>query len=175
LIGKGSNGDSVMRSLVLIAVGVLTTFILPNTLIEACFALGLDADLIRGTTAIGIFVVGLIIIAVGLYIFRNTHRIWYGSFEIAVGFLLMISAVSTYAELYINETIQFNFSDVPDHFKPQTQGLFGWRSTTVAMLQIAAAIYVLIRGLDNLGEGLRASSHSKWKLLWSRVFQTGSK
>ena len=159
-----------MRGLVIIIFGALTTFRGPYLLF---WAFGHSADLVP---IMAIVVLGLCLVGAGLYVLRNTHRIWYALLEIVVAVFLMISAASIYVGLYLDDTLHFNFSDepAPEH-KPHTQGALGLQSTTVAMLQVAAAIYVFIRGLDNLGEGLRSSSYSRMKLLWTRVFQTHSK
>jgi hypothetical protein len=159
-----------MRGLVVIIFGALTTFRGPYLLL---LAYGHTQDLVP---VMAIIIFGLCLVAAGLYVLRNTHRIWYALLEIIVAIFLMISAVSIYIGLYLDETLQFNFSDEPTpQYKPPTQGALGLQSTTIAVLQVAAAIYVFIRGLDNFGEGLRSSSCSKLKLLWTRVFQTASK
>lgn len=163
-----------MRSLIIIILGAVTILFVPRILLMAFLAFG-EPELVRGYPALAVIIMGLIIVAGGLYVLRNTHRIWYGALEMGVGVLLMISAVSTYVELLLNDTLHFNFSDHAVEHQPHVQGYLGLQSTSLAILQVAAAIYVLIRGLDNFGEGLRSSSHSKWTLLWARVFQTSSK
>jgi hypothetical protein len=55
------------------------------------------------------------------------------------------------------------------------EGWLQWDATWVALLPVAAAVYILVRGLDNLGEGLDELSNPAWRRRWRFVFPVGDR
>jgi hypothetical protein len=83
--------------------------------------------------------VGLILIGMGFYAVRRVHRIFYGSVEILAGIVLAFYAISPALNLGAREVVT-----------------------------LAAAFYVIVRGLDNIGEGLK--TYPKVNARWEAIF-----
>ena len=121
-------------------------------LLAACkvaFVLGMPhAALIIGTLA-------MLPIAVTFYRMRLRNRLWYGGFELAValGFFYFLVA-----NFYENE-------------KP-----FALDLVTGRMLTTFAAIYFMVRALENIGVGLQGSKYENgWLTVFPPSKQNGGK
>jgi hypothetical protein len=104
-------------------------------------------------TAIGLWVVGCGCIGIFLYMMRQEARLLYGCIEV-------IFASGALAAAVINAIQVLESAGRAD--MPAGQAKF------VAIFIIAAAIYILVRGLDNIGEGLR--KHPGPNKRWERIF-----
>ncbi len=92
---------------------------------------------------------GLCTFAVALYALRTWNRLLYGLAELAVaGATILGAAASSY-------------------FGKQGQG---FDFVLGDALPIAAAVYVLVRALDNIGEGLKRKNGGKYPAVWSKIF-----
>jgi uncharacterized membrane protein YhaH (DUF805 family) len=80
----------------------------------------------------------LLVSGVSLYVMRRSHRLLYGVIEI-VGAVVLV---------WVTFFRAFQTASLDDELK------------------LAAAIYVFVRGMDNIGEGLSA----KRKAVWDRYF-----
>ena len=104
------------------------------------------------TTMLGFVTASLVFAGVALYQLRRAFRLYYGLIEIAVGVLLLYLTVKIL--LYGHSQLSGYFSD-------------NERKLSVS-LQIGAALYVLVRGLDNICAGLRPGSWTR--KCWDRIF-----
>jgi hypothetical protein len=114
-------------------------------------------------------VVGFFLIAVGLYALRAGFRFVYGLLEIVFGLLISAGAVNSLSVALQREYVPI-FGGGVYHRPPE--GWLHWSAPWVAWLQIAAAIYILVRGLDNVGEGLNDLPDPRWRERWCRLFPT---
>jgi rRNA-processing protein FCF1 len=78
---------------------------------------------------------GLVVIGVGLYWCRQHFRLSYGAFELFVGAIMSYSGVSMPS---------FDYS----------------RISTATAVPVLSGLYVMVRGLDNLGRGTKGTSTS---------------
>lgn len=85
----------------------------------------------------------LMVILVGflLYAFRQRYRLMYGALEVAVGWLMA-----------------WHFADTFTTFEG---------ASVFSGLQLIAGLYVIVRGLDNVGKGLEGT---RFQAYWERVF-----
>jgi rRNA-processing protein FCF1 len=100
------------------------------------------ASLILSTLHVWGTIVLLAVLAVFLYWFRGRYRLMYGSAELFVGFSASARAFwprFSYAEL-----------------------------NAAGALQVIAGLYVMVRGLDNVGKALEKTRWNDW---WRRVFK----
>jgi len=89
--------------------------------------------------------IGLCLIAIGLYGLREYSRLYYGLIELLFGFFLItLSSLNAW--------------------------IVAASETWVALLLVAASVYILVRAMDNIGEGLKLLSNQKWSMLWQRIF-----
>jgi hypothetical protein len=94
-------------------------------------------EIVRTATVWG-SLAALVILGTCLYALRGRFRLTYGVAELTIGFL---TAAKVFAPT-------FNF------------GTVGWRD----LLSILAGLYVVVRGLDNVGKALEATSYeSAWR------------
>jgi hypothetical protein len=100
-----------------------------------------------------VWVTGLIFVGIGLYMVRRGARLIYGILETMAGVGAIVAAL-------IN-TIRILAT------KPEESFFIG-QNRFVAFFLLAAAIYVLVRGLDNIGEGLADGSKAQRK--WNAIF-----
>jgi hypothetical protein len=80
------------------------------------------------------------------------HRLLFGLIEVVFGIVLLAIAANSYYAAEANEFIPI--VGTGGVFRQPPQGLLHIRSTSVSWFQMAAAIYVLVRGFDNVGVGL---------------------
>lgn len=113
--------------------------------------------------------VGLFLMAVGFYALKVRLRMGYGIVELLFGFLIMASATDRYLVAYQKAAL-----GSPYHNMQSEYDLLRWSITLVPGLQIGAAIYIVVRGLDNIGEGINSLSNKKWGERWRRLFPKGS-
>lgn len=109
----------------------------------------------------------LVFCAVGLYGLRLWSRLLYGMVEIVVGVLITLAAINTYGVAQIREYVPIVGGGV---FHRPPEGVLQLSGPNIALLGMLAAVYILVRGLDNVGEGLR--EHPKWGARWQRVFRS---
>jgi hypothetical protein len=100
-----------------------------------------------------VWVAGFIFVGIGLYMVRRGARLIYGILETMAGIGAIVAAL-------IN-TIRILAT------KPE-ENLFIGQNRFVAVFLLAAAIYVLVRGLDNIGEGLVDGSMAQKR--WNAIF-----
>jgi hypothetical protein len=91
----------------------------------------------------------LIVCAFAANWFRCWSRFWYGCLEIVAAIGLMIIAV---------------FHPEPGHLLLTNGSLFG--SFLSDSLSYVASVYLMVRGLDNIGGDLP----ERWRAGWSRIF-----
>jgi hypothetical protein len=82
------------------------------------------------------------IFAFFLYLLRSLARIQYGITEIAIGTIAMIAASN---------------ADVSGSYR-------------TVLIQIAAGVYIIIRGLDNIKVGIENSPSHPIKRLWNQIY-----
>jgi hypothetical protein len=139
-----------------IAIHAMWVLIVPFSL----FILGAaSADLLGGWELLSIllalwcWVLALAVIGAYLYFLRCRYRLAYGIIEIVAA--LGIVTVSLITTVSVN-------------VRPTTDYVLWWASSFSPWLQLAAAIYILVRGLDNIGEGLKV--YPRASRIWRRVF-----
>jgi hypothetical protein len=98
---------------------------------------------------------GVIYLGVGLYLMRRAARLLYGIVEV-------IAAVALTTVTFVQSIIVLGIKR-PDE-------VFSGQGDITAILQVAAALYVLVRGLDNIGEGLK--KYPKAESMWTAIFPT---
>ncbi|MGC4367987.1 PIN domain-containing protein [Hydrogenophaga sp. R2] len=100
-----------------------------------------NAALLLSTISVWGTVSALLVLGVGLFWYRQRYRLSYGVFEFLVGVMMSI---------YV--------------FLPK----FDYSTLGVAHgLQVLAGLYVMVRGLDNVGNGLQGT---KLEAAWNRLF-----
>jgi hypothetical protein len=85
---------------------------------------------------------GLVCIGMAFYALRRGHRIFYGCVEVLAGLVLAFYAI--------------------------LPALDYWGAKEIVTM--AAAFYVIVRGLDNVGEGLKAypNASAKWEAIFPK-------
>ena len=101
------------------------------------------------------FTTGLASVSVALYMMRRRARLIYGILETLVGLGAIFAAVINIIRL----------------LDTQAEDLFIGQNKVVGAFLLAAAIYIVVRGLDNIGEGLPPDS--KASRIWTAIFPTG--
>lgn len=96
---------------------------------------------IVGTAPIWGTLLVVFLLGVGLYWYRERYRLAYGITEFFIGF--MMSGYVFYPA--------FEYSSLQ----------------LVHAIQLLGGLYVMVRGLDNMGQGLEST---RWEALWKRVF-----
>jgi hypothetical protein len=111
--------------------------------------------------------ISLLLLAIALYDVRARYRLLYGILELAVGFLILLGSINAYSIARGREFVPIVGGGV---FHRPPEGWLHWNATYTSLLPIVAAIYILVRGFDNVGEGLDQLSNPKWATRWRRVF-----
>jgi hypothetical protein len=106
-------------------------------------------------------------VGASLYVLQLRSRLSYGLIELALAALFIASALNSYTVALGREFVPIVGGGI---FQRPPEGWLHWSGPSIASLQIAAAVYVLVRGLDNVGEGLADLSNPKWAIYWRRVF-----
>jgi hypothetical protein len=108
----------------------------------------------------------LILCALGLYSLRLCSRLIYGVIEfLAAGVGGTLIAIDAYGAAQMREYVPIVGGGI--YHRPP-EGVLPWSGPTIALFGMLAAIYVLVQGLDDIGEGLR--KHPKWHAQWQRCF-----
>lgn len=121
-------------------------YLLLSAILSAVVSFGANviyshATILLSTISVWGTVVALPLVGVGLYWYRQRYRLSYGIFELLVGITMSI---------YV--------------FFPK----FDYEALGVALgLQVLAGLYVMVRGLDNVGTGLQGT---KLEVIWNRAF-----
>lgn len=96
---------------------------------------------------------GFISLGMTLYALRRCNRLAYGTIE------LMLAVIGVFLAFY----------NLLDKAESHTmKGVFFSSSNLPYYLQLAGSLYVLVRGLDNVGEGLKR--HPQLAKLWNNRF-----
>jgi hypothetical protein len=118
--------------------------------------------------AVALLVTGLLVVAVGLYALRVRFRLLYGLLELAVGIIIALGAINAYIAALGRENVPIVGGGIW-HRPPE--GWLHWSSPSIAFLAVLGAVYILVRGLDNIGEGLNELSNPKWCAVWDWCFR----
>lgn len=111
------------------------------------------------------FFVSLFLYAVGLYGLRIWSRLLYGVIELVAGAGITLVAINAYGAAQNREYVPIvggGFYHTPP------QGVLHLNGPSIALLGMLVAVYVLVRGLDNVGEGL--GKHPKLNTWWQHCF-----
>lgn len=101
-------------------------------------------------------VIFTICVAIMLYAVRENFRVLYGIVEIVFGI-----SVSTY--------VWFSVSDEVVLIRPYETPLDDYPSgLSAAMVAAFGAVYIIVRGIDNVGTGLK--KHPRFDAMWGNVF-----
>lgn len=95
------------------------------------------------------FTFGLIMFGIALYALRSWNRLIYGILELCFACLTILGTVSIH---FLREA--------------PNGGLVTWLDN----LPIAAGVYVFVRGMDNVGEGLKKRNGGKAPVFWDWLF-----
>ena len=96
--------------------------------------------------------VSLVLCALGLYSLKMWSRLVYGALELGVGATITLGAINAYGvaqDHEITPIVGVGF------FHKRPEGVFQLSGPEVALFAMLAAVYIMVRGLDNIGEGLR--------------------
>ncbi len=96
--------------------------------------------------------VSLILCALGLYALREWSRLTYGLVELAFGVAITVVAVNAYGVAQDHDIGQILGGGI-FHMRPE--GTLQLTGPQIALFGMLAAIYVLVRAFDNIGEGVR--------------------
>jgi hypothetical protein len=131
----------------------------PLVLASACFVFGWFLTerfpSFEGSVWVLLFawVTGFIFVGIGLYVVRRGARLIYGVLETMAGIGAIVAALINSIRIFAT--------------KPE-ENLFIGQNRFIAVFLVAAAIYVLVRGLDNIGEGLADGSPAQRR--WNTIF-----
>jgi hypothetical protein len=91
-----------------------------------------------------------------LYIVRRSMRLVYGCTEVVASIGIIVMSILAAVQLL-------------DRKIPQGQAvLVPWENGLAAAGLIAASVYVLVRGLDNVGEGIK--QYPRLEAIWDFIF-----
>jgi hypothetical protein len=112
--------------------------------------------------------ISLVFCALGLYSLRLRARLLYGAAELLFGLVITLVAISAYSAAQSHEYVPIVGGGI---FHKLPEGALQLSGPEIALFGMLAAIYVLVRGLDNVGEGLSELSNPKWSARWQRCFR----
>jgi hypothetical protein len=124
-----------------------------------------------GPSAIYCLACALVFVALAFYATRERWRLFYGLLELSIGIFILLGALNNYTVVMSREYVPIVGGGI---FHRPPEGWLHWSATGAALLPVAAAVYILVRGLDNIGEGLEQLSPTLSKL-WQYVFPKSSK
>jgi len=104
------------------------------------------------------FALPIICFGIALYALRTRARIAYGLLELFISIGLIIVALGNYIALSMNVNA--------NHIMPY----LSWHESSASLFQVAAAIYVFVRAMDNIGEGLNEFPQHSIAKAWMRLF-----
>jgi len=127
----------------------------------------LDAISTVVRTYLYIWTAGLVFAGAALYTLKRGSQLLYGLVEIGIAIVLIYGAFEKSSPVF--EQLNVKTWQMFGHYlfagniaAPEFERLFG------SIIQLAVALYVLVGGLDNTGEGLRKVSRAKaW---WDWMF-----
>src|SRR5450755_1822041 len=102
------------------------------------------------------FALPIICFGIALYALRTRARIAYGLLFISIG--LIIVALGNYIALSMNVNA--------NHIMPY----LSWHESSASLFQVAAAVYVFVRAMDNIGEGLKEFPQHSVAKVWMHLF-----
>ena len=88
-------------------------------------------------------IAGFSLLAAALYALRSSHRLLFGLIDVVFGILILAIAANSYYAAEAREFIPIVGGGV---FRQPPEGLLHIRSTSVSWFQMAAAIYISVRG-----------------------------
>jgi hypothetical protein len=118
--------------------GVLAVFL--GTIYVGVRAVAAARGIVAPTSSWAV-ALGALVLGLGLFLFRSRDRIRYGLAEIAFGCVL---AATAFVSKSPGEHVSF-----------------------VKLLQTLGGVYGIVRGLDNVGTGLKGTRYERW---WEQVF-----
>lgn len=110
--------------------------------------------------------VSLLLCSVGLYGLRIWSRLLYGVIELVAGAGITLVAINAYGAAQSREYVPIVGGGL---YHTPPQGVLHLSGPSVALLGMLVAVYVLVRGLDNVGEGL--GKHPKLNTWWQHCFR----
>jgi hypothetical protein len=109
----------------------------------------------------------LLLTAVLLYWLRERFRLIYGGIELVFGFILLAVVVNSLSAAQSRACLPIIGGEI---LCRPSEGALRLDPPTSAWLAVAAAVYIIVRGLDNFGEGLGQLSNQTWYNKWRAVF-----
>ena len=104
---------------------------------------------------------------IALYGLRERLRLIYGLLELAIGGAILLGALNSWTASAGRELVPIVGGGF---FHRPPEGWLQWSTSSVAMLPVVAAVYIIVRGLDNVGEGLHQLQSPLWSRFWRWVF-----
>ena len=134
---------------------LLPAIIIPILFIAAGFHISNNGLSFPGAVWIllSLWTLGLASLGVFLYMMRREARLLYGVIETLAGLGAIVAALLNTIRLLGG---------------PPDENLFAGQNRFIALFLLAAAVYVVVRGLDNIGEGLRNGSKAESR--WNSIF-----
>jgi hypothetical protein len=109
----------------------------------------------------------LVGLGLALYGLRERFRLLYGLLELAIGVTILLGALNSFTAIMGREYLPIVGGGV---FHRPPEGWLQWNTSLAALLPVAAAVYIIVRGLDNFGEGLDQLQNPFWSRNWRRMF-----
>lgn len=156
-----------MKKFVLLGMFVALSAALPITLMGARRIYpGLSIAVMTYSYAL---TVSLLFAGVALYALRRSFRLLYGAVEIAIAIVVIYISFKASAliidSLGAQVVIRVFGNEQSVRLPPTSQE---YERAFSSILQVAAALYILVRGLDNISAGLPTGSRAQ--VLWDRIF-----
>jgi hypothetical protein len=111
---------------------------------------------------------GFAVLGIALYALRTRLRLLYGLIEVSIASVFI--AVATNSYIQASDVDQMASPKIAPKTVLEIDDFLGWKQTSVAWLSIAAAMYIFVRGMDNVGEGLGEFGFEQLQNRWRRVF-----
>ena len=110
--------------------------------------------------------VSLVLCALGLYSLRIWSRLFYGVFELVAGMTITFVSINAYGAAQGREYVPIVGGGI---FHRPPEGVLQLSSPEIALFGMLAAVYFLVSGLADVGEGLR--DYPKLNALWQICFR----
>jgi hypothetical protein len=114
----------------------------------------------------------LVSVGFGLYGLRERFRLLYGLLELAIGGAILLGALNNLTAIMGREYVPIVGGGV---FHRPPEGWLQWNTSSAALLPVAAAVYIIVRGLDNVGEGFHQLRNPLWASIWRLAFPSHKK
>jgi hypothetical protein len=111
--------------------------------------------------------VALVSVAFALYGLRERFRLIYGLLELAIGAVILLGALNSYTATIGRQYVPIVGGGV---FVRPPEGWLQWNANSSALLAVLAAVYIIVRGLDNVGEGFHQLRSPLWTRIWRFAF-----